>query len=91
MELVLDHPIAQTASAAPRGAQLPLSMVSKGETVTVARVRAKGDFSRHLANLGFVEGAEVRVVNQANGDTIVKVKGAQLGLDCETARRIITA
>ena len=91
MEMVLGKPIAPSAPAVSCGASLPLSMVSKGETVTVSRVRAKGDFSRHLANLGFVEGATVHVVNQANGDTIVKVKGAQLGLDRDTARRIITA
>ena len=90
MEMVLGQSISQSTPAAPRGASLPLSMVSKGETVTVSRVRAKGDFSRHLANLGFVEGAKVRVVNQVNGDTIVNVKGAQLGLDRDTARRIIT-
>ena len=91
MEMVLGRTIPQRSSAVSRGASLPLSMVSKGETVTVSRVRAKGDLSHHLANLGFVEGAEVRVVNQVNGDTIVKVKGAQLGLDRDTARRIITA
>lgn len=91
MELTLEQNLTQTAPVALRGASLPLSMVPTGKTVRVARVRGKEGFTRHLANLGFVEGAEVRVVNQVNGDTIVNVKGSQLGLDRDTARRIVTA
>lgn len=90
MELALKSNATAVESHVARGASLPLSMVPFGQTVTVSRVRAKGDLARHLAHLGFVEGAKVRVVNQANGDTIVNVKGCQLGLDRMTARRIIT-
>lgn len=91
MELVLNATRAQDAHVAMRGAQLPLSMVPTGKTVTVARVRGKEEFTRHLANLGFVEGAQVRVVNHCAGDTIVSVKGSELGLDRDTAKRIVTA
>ncbi len=92
MEAVLSATTSKsTAPAIVHGASLPLSMVPTGKTVQVARVRGKEDFTRHLANLGFVEGAHVRVVNQVNGDLIVNVKGSQLGLDRDTARRIVTA
>ncbi len=92
MEAVLSATTGKNAAPAiVHGASLPLSMVPTGKTVQVARVRGKEDFTRHLANLGFVEGAQVRVVNQVNGDLIVNVKGSQLGLDRDTARRIVTA
>lgn len=92
MEAILTSNAKQgSAPAIVHGASLPLSMVPTGKTVQVARVRGKESFTRHLANLGFVEGAEVRVVNQVNGDLIVNVKGSQLGLDRDTARRIVTA
>jgi ferrous iron transport protein A len=78
------------AHASHASSQLPLSMVHEGETVHVARVRGNGEFARHLATLGFVEGASVKVVARGNGDTIVCVKGSQLGLNRDTASHVIT-
>ena len=45
------------------GFSMPLSMCKAGETVHVVRVKGAESMKRHLGNLGFVEGAEVRVVN----------------------------
>lgn len=74
-----------------RSAQLPLCMVHEGETVHVAKVRGNDDFHKRLEALGFVEGAEVLVVSQSgNSGTIVKVKGAQLGVDRQTGMHIVT-
>ena len=73
------------------GAQLPLAMVHGGETVHVVRVSGNEEMRRHLENLGFVEGAEVKVVTQADkAGTIVVVKGAQLGVDHSTAMHVYT-
>ncbi len=64
------------------GPQIPLAMAREGETVRVVRVSGGLEQRRHLENLGFVEGAEVKVVTQSgNSGTIVNVKGAQLGVD----------
>ena len=70
--------------------RMPLSMVHAGETVRVCRIKGDDAFSRHLATLGFVAGAEVSVVSRAAGDVIVEVKGAQLGINRQTASHIIT-
>lgn len=70
--------------------QMPLSMVREGETVRIGRVRGSEELTHHLSTLGFVEGAEVSVSARSNGDTIVCVKGATLGLDREVAARIST-
>ena len=71
-------------------AQLPLAMVGEGEVVRVGRVRGAQALRQHLAELGFVEGAEVKVVSRVNGDVVVSVKGATFGLNRDMAMRIVT-
>lgn len=75
-------------SSVPAGPPMPLSLAKPGSTLTVRKVRG-GAASKHLASLGFVEGAQVRVVNQTSTGTIASVKGAQLGLDKDTARQVM--
>ncbi len=73
------------------GAQLPLAMVHEGSAVTVVKVRGNDEMRRHLENLGFVEGAEVKVVSQgSSAGTIASVKGAQVGIDHATAMHVFT-
>lgn len=71
---------ASTGGAVP-GASLPLSLVDAGKTVTVAKVNGSKELRQHLAEMGFVDGAAVKVVNRVNGDCIVSVKGATFGLN----------
>ncbi len=73
------------------GFTMPLSMAKAGDTVRVVRVRGGEELKRHLSNLGFVEGSEVHVVNQALGNIIVMVKGSRLGIDSKTAMRVMVA
>ena len=72
------------------GFQLPLAMVGEGQTVTVARVRGAQDLRQHMSEMGFVQGAEVKVVSRVNGDVVVSVKGATLALNRDMAMRIVT-
>ena len=44
--------------------QIPLAMVSGGETVKVLSIRGKDEVQRFLRNLGFIEGAEVTVISE---------------------------
>lgn len=69
-------------------AQLPLAMAGVDEVARVARVRGAAELRQHLAELGFVEGAEVKVVSRAAGDVIVTVKGARLALNRAMASHI---
>lgn len=69
-------------------AQLPLAMAGADEVVHVARVRGDADLRQHLAELGFVDGAEVKVISRAGGDVIVTVKGARLALNRSMASHI---
>ncbi len=72
------------------GAQLPLAMVSEGDTVSVAKVRGGAELRQHLSELGFVSGASVKVVSRVNGDVLVSVKGATFGIGRDMAMRIVT-
>ena len=69
-------------------AQLPLAMVGPGEVARVTGVRGAAEARQHLAELGFVEGSEIKVVSRAAGDVIVTVKGARLALNRSMASRI---
>ena len=53
--------------------QIPLAMVSGGETVKVLSIRGKDEVQRFLRNLGFIEGAEVTVISELGGNVIVSV------------------
>ena len=57
------------------GAQLPLAMAHENETVVVDKVKGTAELKQHLSELGFVDGAEVKVVSHVKGDVIVNVKG----------------
>ena len=63
-------------------------MVGPDEVARVARVRGDADLRQHLAELGFVEGSEVKVISRAAGDVIVSVKGARLALNRSMASRV---
>ena len=88
--VVADSGAAVMSEPQIKGTQLPLALVVPGATVNVLKVRGKGDLHHHLENLGFVEGASVRVVSENAGSLIVEVKGAQIALDKQAALKIIT-
>lgn len=49
----------------------------------------KTNQDRHLTNLGFVEGAKVVVINETQGNLIVKVKDSRLAIGKDIARKIM--
>ena len=54
---------------------------AQAEVARVSKIRGGAELRQHLAELGFVEGAEVKVISRVNGDCIVSVKGARLALN----------
>lgn len=67
---------------------MPLLMAKRGEANKISAVRGKEETRRHLANLGFVEGAMVTVINEFDGNLIVNVKDARIALSKELAAKI---
>ena len=68
---------------------MPLTMAKAGETVTIQKITGKDEVRLHLAELGFVIGSEVTVVNEIAGNLIVQVKESRLALDKTMANRIM--
>ena len=68
---------------------MPLTMAKAGETVTIKKITGKDEIRLHLAELGFVVGSEVTVVNEIAGNLIVQVKESRIALDKKMANRIM--
>ena len=69
---------------------IPLSVANPGDKVTVVRVGGNEEGKQHLADLGFVPGAEVSVVSApGDGNVIVNLKGAKLAITSQMATRIM--
>jgi len=69
--------------------RVPLTFMRAGDSARIVKVRGRGEVHHHLENLGFIEGAEVRVVTEQSGNLIVEIKGAQVALDRSVASKII--
>lgn len=67
---------------------MPLTMADVGENNTVQRIAGKPEVKKHLENLGFTVGSEVRVINTIGENIIVKVKEARIAISAELAQKI---
>ena len=60
---------------------MPLTMSKAGDTVTIQKITGKDEVRQHLAELGFVVGETITVVNEISGNLIIQVKEARIALD----------
>lgn len=67
----------------------PLAMANVGDVNVVKQINGRDDVRLHLAELGFVPGAEVSVVNELGGNLILSVKESRIALDKTMAMRIM--
>ncbi len=68
---------------------MPLSMLSPGQEGTIRKITGRDEVRAHLAQMGFVVDAVVRVVSSLGGDLILQVKDSRVALDRTMANRII--
>ena len=68
---------------------MPLGMASAGDVLIIRKITGHDNVRLHLAELGFVVGSEVTVVNEIAGNLIVQVKQSRLALDKTMASRIM--
>ena len=68
---------------------LPLSMAVPGDLNYIQKITGKDEVRQHLAELGFVVGAEVRVVTRVGGNMILSVKDSRVASDQAMANRIM--
>ncbi len=68
---------------------MPLSMLAPGEEGTIRKITGRDDVRAHLAQMGFVVDAVVKVVNSLGGSLILQVKDSRVALDKTMANRIL--
>ena len=57
---------------------MPLNLADIGKEQIIRKIGGNPEVKQHLANLGFVVGGNVTVVNTLNGNVIVKVKESRI-------------
>lgn len=67
---------------------MPLYMAEGGRDHVIGRITGNDKIRTHLANMGFVVGETVRIVNKVDENVIVKVKGVSIAISHELAKRI---
>ena len=55
----------------------------------IKQINGRDDVRQHLAELGFVPGAEISVVSELGGNLILSVKESRIALDKTMAMRIM--
>ena len=68
---------------------MPLTLAQVGQINAVKRIGGKEEVRRFLNSLGFIEGSEVMLISQNQGNVIVKVKESRVAISKERARKIM--
>lgn len=68
---------------------MPLTMAKEGEIFTICKITGRDEIRQRLAELGFVVGASVTVVNSVAGNLIIEIKDCRVALDKSMANRIM--
>lgn len=66
-----------------------LSMMDYNEKKSIIKINGKDEQKRFLESLGFVEGAEISVVNKIGGNVIVNIKESRVAISNTVANKII--
>ena len=68
---------------------MPLNLADAGSENIIKKIGGSPEVKKHLENLGFVVGGNVKVVTTVNGNLIVNVKEARVAINEEMARKIM--
>ena len=68
---------------------MPLVFAEVGEDNVIKKIGGSPEVKKHLENLGFVVGGEIRVINSLGGNVIVNVKESRGAISEEMAKKIM--
>ncbi len=68
---------------------MPLTMGDAGTVYLIQKVGGNDEVRLHLEAMGFVQGAEIALVSQTNGNVIVNVKNIRVAISETLARKLI--
>lgn len=67
---------------------LPLTLANVGEPKLIVKVGGTSEVRSHLADLGFVVGTPVTVLNTISGNVIVNIMETRVAISKEMAQKI---
>ena len=67
---------------------MPLALANAGEENTIKKIGGSPEVKKHLENLGFVVGGDVKIISAVGENVIVKVKEARIAISAEMAQKI---
>lgn len=68
---------------------MPLLLANVGEENMIRKVGGNPETKKHLADLGFVAGGNVKIISAMGGNLIVNVKESRVAISREMARMIM--
>lgn len=68
---------------------MPLILANVGEDNIIKKIGGNPEVKKHLENLGFVVGGNVKVISELSGNVIVNVKEARVAISKEMAQKIM--
>lgn len=67
---------------------MPLKLANIDEKLTIQQISGNEELKKHLSDLGFVPGTDLKVVAKTNGNMIVNIKNARIAIGEQTAMKI---
>ena len=68
---------------------MPLSFAEIGQPQIIKRIGGNPETKKHLEDLGFHVGGEIKVINTIAGNLIVNVKECRVAVNRELANKIM--
>ena len=68
---------------------MPLILANVGEDNIIKKVCGTPEVRKHLENLGFVAGGNVKIISTIGGNLIVNVKESRVAISQEMAGKIM--
>ena len=68
---------------------MPLTVADIGADNIIKKIGGNPDVKKHLENLGFVVGGNVKIINRLGDNVIVNIKEARIAISSEMAQRIM--
>ncbi len=67
---------------------MPIIFAKSGDEVIIQKITGDDKVRQHLAELGFVVGVKVTIVNEIAGNLILQVKDSRIAISRSMANRI---
>lgn len=68
---------------------MPLAFAEVGEENIIKKIGGSPEVKKHLENLGFVVGGNVKIITALAGNIIVNVKESRIAISREMAQKIM--